>query len=107
MVVASLLPIGAASAVDQAGLRSALVHAAGPMSDALGSGSGVTSLRNPINSAAAHIAASENDKACVALSSAKDALDALPDTPATLPDRDGIRMILALAAQFVATAEGQ
>jgi hypothetical protein len=40
------------------------------------------------------------------LSIAAGALAALPDTPVTLPDRDGIRLILALTAQSLAGVIG-
>jgi len=90
-----------------AAMRSALVHAAGPMTAALGTGTNVQALQDAINAVIADIGVANNDGACRLLSIAAGALDALPDTPATLPDRDGIRLILALTAQSLAGVIGQ
>ncbi|HEX9886040.1 MAG TPA: hypothetical protein VGA70_06110 [Longimicrobiales bacterium] len=85
-------------------MRSALLHAANRMSVALGTDADVRSLKDATNSVAANIAASENDGACRMLSISADLLEGLPDTPATLPDRDGIRLIFALTAHSLTAA---
>ena len=87
-------------------MRSALLHAAGPMTAALGTGADVQALQDAINIVISDIGVSKYDGACRLLSIAAGALDALPDTPATLPDRDGIRLILALTAQSLAEVIG-
>jgi len=86
------------------GMRSALVHAANRMTVALGTDPQVRSLKEATQGIAANIIASENDGACRMLSISADLLEGLPDTPATFPDRDGIRMILALTAHSLAAA---
>ena len=85
-------------------MRSALLHAANRMSVALGTDADVRSLQDATNGVVANIVASENDGACRMLSISADLLEGLPDTPATLPDRDGIRLILALTAHSLTAA---
>lgn len=87
-------------------MRSALLHAAVPMTAALGTGADVQALHDAITIVITDIGVSDNDGACRLLSIAAGALAALPDTPATLPDRDGIRLILALTAQSLAEVIG-
>jgi len=70
-------------------LRPALLHAAGPMTSAL---LGQSFTGNNF------------DTECRLVVIAWDALSELPDTPETLPDRDGIRLILALAARALEAA---
>jgi hypothetical protein len=80
-------------------MRSALQHAADKMSTALGGGTDVRALQDAITIVGSDIGASSNDGACRSLTIAYGALKALPDAPETLPDRDEIRLILALTAQ--------
>jgi len=82
-----------------AAMQSALLHAAGPMNNALGAGKDVRALQDAIRIVATDISASNYDGACRLLAISGRLLFGLPDTPATLPDRDGIRLILALTAQ--------
>lgn len=89
-----------------AAMRSALLHAAGPMTAALGTGADVQALQDAVNNVVTDIGVADNDGACRMLSIAAGALAALPDTPATLPDRDGIRLILALTAHSLAGVLG-
>ncbi len=85
-------------------MHSALLHAANRMSLALGTDADAGPLKNATNGIAAHIGASENDAACRMLSISADLLEGLPDAPATLPDRDGIRLIFALTAHSLTAA---
>jgi hypothetical protein len=104
---ANLVAMVTGQAFAPAAMRSALLHAAGPMSAPLATGTDVQSLQDAINIVVVDIGASNLDGACRLLSIAAGELAALPDTPATLPDRDGIRLILALTAQSLAVALGQ
>jgi hypothetical protein len=81
-------------------LREALLHAAGPMTAALGSSSEVDQLRKAMNGMA-NQDDRVTDTACRLIFVASDALTALPPSPETLPDRDGIRLVLMLAAGVV------
>lgn len=85
-----------------ASMEAALLHAAGPMTDALGTPSEVQELRAVMQDAATRVQVNA-DGACRAISTALDLLDSLPDNPATRPDRDGIRMVLALTARSLVT----
>ena len=85
-----------------AAMRSALTHSAGPMNNALGPSEDVRALRDATLIVVTDISASNYDGACRLLAIAGRLLSGLPDTPATLPDRDGIRLILALTAQSLA-----
>lgn len=85
-----------------AAMRSALLHAAGPMNSALGASADVRDLQDAIRIVVTDISASNYDGACRLLTIAGNLLSGLPATPATLPDRDGIRLILALTAQSLA-----
>ena len=87
-------------------MRSPLQHAADKMSTALGLHADAVALRDFTAALVGDIAASRMDDACRHLTSAFGALKALPDTPATLPDRDGIRLILALTSQALAAVMG-
>lgn len=85
-----------------AAMRSALLHAAGPMSTPLGATSDVREMQDAIRIVAADVSAANNDGACRLLAIAAAKLDGLPQAAATYPDRDGIRLILALTAQALA-----
>lgn len=85
-------------------MRSALLHAADPMNRALGDTRDARALQHAILLVAAHIEAVDYDDACRLLGISGTLLAGLPDAPATLPDRDGIRLILALTAQALAEA---
>jgi hypothetical protein len=104
---ANLVSMVTGPAFAPAAMRSALLHATNPMSVALGTDADVRSLQNAINGVVANIGASDNDGACRLLSIAAALLDGLPDTAATLPNRDGIRLIFAVTAQSLAVALGQ
>jgi len=96
--VPTTLPAVDAPAVTQSSIRSALVHAAGPMTAALGANVDVRALQAGINDlVSAELVRA--DVACRGIMAATKALDAMPDTPATRPDRDGIRVVLALAVR--------
>jgi hypothetical protein len=82
-------------------MHSALVHAADRMSIALGSGVEQEALRAAVLLLDRDIAAFQFVEACRELTTAFGSLTDLPDVPATLPDRDGIRLILALTAQSI------
>lgn len=82
-----------------AAMRSALLHAADPMNSALGTSADVRALHDAIHIVVTDINASDYDDACRLLTIAGGLLSGLPATPATLPDRDGVRLILALTAQ--------
>ena len=88
-------------------MRSALLHAAGQMTPALGTASEVLALRNAITIVAADIGDSNYDGACRLLAIAYGGLKGMPELPATLPDRDGIRLILVLTAQSLVTVVPQ
>jgi hypothetical protein len=82
-------------------LRDALVHAAGPMSAALGSSREVDQLRQSMEQMIEAGQSRTLDTACRLILVANAALDALPATPETLPDREGIRLVLMIAAGIV------
>jgi hypothetical protein len=87
-----------------AAMISGLLHAADPMSSALEASDDVRALQDAIRVAVNDISASDYDGACRLVTIADGLLAGLPDTPATLPDRDGMRLILALTAQSLAAA---
>ncbi len=82
-----------------AAMRTALLHSAGPMVAALDATADVRAMQNAIRRAVNNITASNYDGACRMLTIADGLLSEIPATPATLPDRDGIRLIFALTAQ--------
>jgi hypothetical protein len=88
-------------------MQSALLHAADPMGTALGSSADVTALQDAIRIVATEVTTSNYDGACRLLTIAHGFLVGLPDTPETLPVRDGIRLILALTGQSLAAAMPQ
>jgi len=78
-------------------VRSALLHAAGPMTSALGSGAAVDHVRTGL----LELAETLGNRApveCRQLTVVSEALTAVPTAPGMLADRDGIRLIIALAA---------
>jgi hypothetical protein len=81
-----------------ADLEPALLHAAGPMAAALGSTEQVRQLTQAIKGMADAEGPAALDTACRLLTMASRALAAMPDTPETLPDREGIYMVLLLSA---------
>ena len=86
-----------------AAMEDALRHAAGPMANALGTEEQVERLRSAMLNAAGRVH-EDADASCRLLTTAMNLLDSLPNNPATLPDRDGIRMVLALTAKSLATS---
>ena len=85
-------------------LRPALLHAADPMTSTLGTGASADTLRRALDDLGQSFTGNNFDTECRLLVIAWDALSELPDTPETLPDRDGIRLILALAARALEAA---
>jgi hypothetical protein len=104
---AALPAISAADAVAPADLNSALQDALTRTSAGLGTGANVQAFQDAIRTVTASIDATNNSGVCRKITTASVALNALPDDPASLPDRDAIRMVLALAAQSISTAGGQ
>jgi hypothetical protein len=84
-------------------LRAALEHAAGPVAVAIGSGELSASLADVAGFV--HAWHSENlpINGCRTIIAAVNVLDALPDDPATKPDRDTARLVLALAGTALNT----
>lgn len=82
-------------------LHDAVLHAAGPMASALGSSDEVRRVVKAMEGIAARDESQATDTACRLVIIAGNALDALGDDPATLPDRDGIRLVLVLAAGVI------
>ena len=94
----SLPPVTYVGTISPASMHDALIQAAGPMTAALGTGVDVQKLQSGIN-AILSAGAPSGDAACRLVSAAANALDALPDDPATRPDRAGIRIVLALSSR--------
>ena len=82
-------------------LHDAAVHAAGPMASALGSSDEVRQLVRAMEGIATRDGSHATDTACRLVIVAGNALDALGNDPATLPDRDGIRLVLILASGVI------
>lgn len=93
----SAAPLNIASLAE---LQPALLHAAGPMAAALGSSEQVRQLTQAITAMAQSSSPAALDTACRLLIVASRALAAMPDTPETLPDREGIYLVLLLTAGF-------
>lgn len=91
-------------AFSPAALRPALLHAADPMTSVLVAGENSETLGRALADLGQSFSGSNFDTECRLLLIAWDALSRLPDTPETLPDRDGIRLILALAARALEAA---
>lgn len=96
--VPASLPVVQASGMTQASMHPALLHAAGPMTSSLGTSVDVKSLQSGIGELVS-TAPVRADVACHGIMAATKALDALPNDAATRPDRDGIRLVLALAVK--------
>jgi hypothetical protein len=79
-------------------LHAAFLHAAGPMASAIGSSEQVDQLKRSMAEMPLPDDKKSMDTACRLLSVANSALKAMPNNPETLPDRDGIRLVLMLAA---------
>jgi len=79
-------------------LHAAFLHAAGPMASALGSSDQVEQLSLAMQEMAKQDGSHAVDTVCRLLQIASNAMAALPDSPETLPDREGIRIVLILAA---------
>lgn len=88
-------------------LRAALEHVAGPMAAALGSSEKVQFLSQAMTRLATASAGDGSDTACRLLYVASDALAAIPETPENLPDREGIRTVLLIAAGILKTGTTQ
>jgi hypothetical protein len=87
-----------------AGLRSALLHAAGPMASVLGEGELTHELREAMSILGQQVdGPTLHDTHCRLVVIASAALRRMPDTPETLPDRDGIHLVLALLANALVT----
>ena len=86
-------------------LREALRHAAGPMAASLG---GSPSARRLVHALEALLGRNDSpapESECQRLSTASAALRAAPEDPATLPDRDGIGLVLILVANAIEARE--
>lgn len=79
-------------------LHAAFLHAAGPMASALGSSDQVEQLSLAMQEMARLDGSHAVDTVCRLLRITSNALAALPESPETLPDREGIRIVLILAA---------
>jgi hypothetical protein len=85
-------------------LRPALQHAAGPMASVLGEGQLTHELREAIAILGKETNGPElHDTHCRLVVIASAALRRMPNTPETLPDRDGIHLVLALLANALVT----
>lgn len=82
-------------------LHEAFRHAAGPMTLALGSSEKVNQLKRALDGLARQEKPETLDTSCRLLQVASEVLASLPNNPETLPDRDGIRLVLILAARAV------
>ncbi len=82
-------------------LHAAFLHAAGPMASALGSSEQVSQLTQAMEAMAAQDGSWALDTACRLVIVASNALTAMADNPETLPDRDGVRLVLILAAGVI------
>lgn len=83
-------------------IRSALMHAAGPMAAAIGASQITAPFIVEAMAAAESLDEGLGRSGCHHVVAAVTHLDNMPDDPATLPDREGIRMILAIAASALA-----
>jgi hypothetical protein len=85
-------------------LRPALQHASGPMASVLGEGELTNELREAIAILGMETdAPTLHDTHCRLVVIASAALRRMPDTAETLPDRDGIHLVLALLANALVT----
>jgi hypothetical protein len=104
-VPASLITQVAAQPADNAAIRAALLHAAGPMASALGSPELTATLGETTELVAQALDDGLPLTGCRILARASESLDRLSDDPATLPDREGIRLILAIAAHRLSESQ--
>jgi hypothetical protein len=93
--------------VDLEEMRAALAHAAGPLAAAMGSEELTASLVKATEFASLTLADELPRTGCRIVRIAAAALAQLPDDPATLPDRDAIRLILALTANTLDAMDTQ
>jgi len=85
-------------------LRPALQHAAGPMASVLGEGELTNELRESMAILGTETdGPTLHDTHCRLVVIASAALRRMPDTPETLPDRDGMKLVLALLANALVT----
>ena len=84
-------------------LRPALEHAAGAMASVIGSGELAASLAGLAGFAQALNAENLPINGCRTIVAAMNVLETLPDDPATRPDRDAVRLVLALAGAALNT----
>jgi hypothetical protein len=85
-------------------LRSALQHASGPMASVLGEGELTHELREALAILGQETdGPTLHDTHCRLVVIASAALRRMPDTAETLPDRDGIQLVLALLANALVT----
>lgn len=104
LLPAALVAVVQPQPFSPAALHPALLHAADPMTSTLGTGESAATLRSALGDLGQTLTGTNFDTECRLLLIAWGALSRLPDTPETLPDRDGIRLILALAAGALAAA---
>lgn len=79
-------------------VREALIHAAEVMSKGLEDSAQSRTLLRELTALHPPVGPVNAEVTCTLLVRAGEALDAVPDDPATRPDRDGIQLILDLAA---------
>ena len=102
-VPASLVAEVSPHAFQSTALRPALQHAAGPMASVLGEGELTNELREATSILGKETAGPRlHDTHCRLVVIASAALRRMPDSPETLPDRDGIHLVLALLASALA-----
>lgn len=82
-------------------LRPALEHVAGPMASALGNSEQIRELIKATQALSAPDGPVAVDTGCRLLIFASRALAELPDTPETLPDREGIHLVLMMLAAAI------
>jgi hypothetical protein len=103
VIPASLATSVTAHSFASTALRPALQHAAGPMASVLGEGELTNELREAMSILGQATDGPQlHDTHCRLVVIASAALRRLPDTKETLPDRDGIHLVLALLASALA-----
>jgi hypothetical protein len=98
-----LLGGSAGALADLSALRPALAHAASLMTPSLPVGPARDQLQRSLTLLLAQGFGTVADTDCAQVSSAWTSLAQIPRTPESLPDRDGIALVLALAARALAT----
>jgi hypothetical protein len=86
-------------------LHDAFLHAADPIATALGTTDEVNQIKLAMEKMPTLNDPKSLDTACRLLSVANSALEAMPNNPETLPDRDNIRLVLILAAGVLTGGE--